>query len=238
MGVLAVSESTEPRIGGVEGIRGTRQRDGSYAITPSIPVGLVTPEALHRIADVAEKYGATLKLTGAQRIALIGLRVEDVEAAWAELGMTPVAADRACVRGVKACPGSTFCENGLQDSLSLGLSLDAKYAGMPLPAPFKMGVSGCPRSCTEPAVKDIGVMGTRAGFTVIVGGSGGLQPRIGETLATGLAAGEVMALIDRIIGFYQANARPRERLYRCIDRCGFDRFRDIVLRQSPRVSPG
>ena len=137
------------------------QRDKeTYAIAPHIAGGIIDPASLKKIAEVAEKYkAAALKITSAQRIAIVGLKPEDLDGAWADLGMKPGAAIGLCVRSVKICPGTTFCKRGLQDSVGVGLKLDEKYHGMEMPSKFKIGVSGCPNSCAEPAVKDLGLMG-------------------------------------------------------------------------------
>ena len=127
------------------------QRDKqTYAVAPHIPCGVVKTDTLRRLADVADKYGLqALKITSAARIAMVGIKEEDVNDIWMELGMSPGSAVGLCVRSIKACPGTTFCKRGLQDSLTLGLKLDEKYHGMQLPGKFKMGVSGCPNQCAE-----------------------------------------------------------------------------------------
>jgi NAD(P)H-nitrite reductase large subunit len=104
------------------------QRDKeTYAIAPHIPCGVVTPQTLRKIADVAEKYNyAALKITLAARIAIVGLKEQDLDAVWADLGMSPGAAVGLCVRSIKACPGTTFCKRGIRDSLGLGMQLDVK----------------------------------------------------------------------------------------------------------------
>ncbi|MCR3883538.1 MAG: NAD(P)/FAD-dependent oxidoreductase, partial [Methanothrix sp.] len=160
------------------------QRDKeTYAIAPHIAGGIIDPAGLKKIAEVAEKYNAAaLKITSAQRIAIVGLKPEDLDFAWADLGMKPGAAIGLCVRSVKICPGTTFCKRGLQDSVGVGLKLDELYHGMDMPSKFKMGVSGCPNSCAEPAVKDLGLMGTAKGWTVLVGGNAARKPRLGVVL--------------------------------------------------------
>ena len=124
------------------------QRDQeTYAIAPHIMGGIVSPEQLRRIADVAEKYNAqALKVTAAQRIAIVGLKEEDIDKAWADLDMKPGAAIGLCVRSVKICPGTTFCKRGLNDSVGVGQKLDNLYHGQDLPNKLKIGVSGCPNS--------------------------------------------------------------------------------------------
>lgn len=207
------------------------QRDKmTYAVAPHIPCGVVQPETLRRLADVAEKYGAqALKITSAARIAIVGVAEKDVEAIWSELGMSPGFAVGLCIRSVKACPGTTFCKRGQRDSLSLGLKLDGKYHGMELPGKFKIGVSGCPHQCAETCIKDIGLVGTPKGWRVLVGGNGGVKPRLAEELARDLTEGQAIQLIDKIIEYYRANAGPHKRLGAMIEKIGLDEFRKAVM---------
>ena len=209
------------------------QRDKkSFAVAPHVPCGVVRPETLRRLADVAEKYGAqALKITSAARIAIVGVEEKDVEAIWSELGMSPGFAVGLCVRSVKACPGTTFCKRGLQDSLSLGLKLDGKYHGMELPGKFKIGVSGCPHQCAETCIKDVGLVGTVKGWRVLVGGNGGAKPRLARELARDLSEDEATDLIDKVIAYYQANAGSHRRLGALIEKMGFDEFKAAVLGQ-------
>ena len=197
------------------------QRDReTYAIAPHIPGGVVDPDTLIKIAEVAKKYGAAaLKMTSAQRIAIVGLKEEDLDNAWADLGIKPGAAIGLCVRSVKMCPGTTFCKQAKQDSLGLGLKLDEKYHGMPMPSKLKMGVSGCPNSCAEPAIKDIGIMGTAKGYNLMVGGSAAASPRLADVVAKALSEDEVLDAVDRIITFYK-NSGTKKRLGKFIEDTG------------------
>ena len=205
------------------------QRDReTYAIAPHIPGGIVDPTTLRRIADVAEKYGAAaLKMTSAQRIAIVGLKEEDLDNVWAELDIKPGAAIGLCVRSVKFCPGTTFCKQGKQDAVSLGLKLDEKYHGMPMPSKLKMAVSGCPNSCAEPAIKDIGVMGTARGYTLMVGGSAAATPRLAEVVAKELSEDEILETVDRILNFYKSSG-TKKRLGKFIEDVGLDKFKTQV----------
>jgi len=205
------------------------QRDReTYAIAPHLPAGVVDPATLRKLADVAEKYGAAaLKVTSAQRIAIVGLKDEDLDNVWADLGIKPGAAVGLCVRSVKICPGTTFCKQAKQDSLGLGLKLDAKYHGMPMPSKLKMGVSGCPNSCAEPAIKDIGVMGTPKGYTLMVGGSAAASPRLAEVVAKELSEEEVLEVVDKILTFYKSSG-TKKRLGKFIDDIGFDNFKSKI----------
>jgi NAD(P)H-nitrite reductase large subunit len=205
------------------------QRDKeTYAIAPHTPGGIVSAQQLRKIADVAEKYNAaTLKVTSSQRIAIVGLKEEDLDNAWMELGIKPGAAIGICVRSIKICPGTTFCKRGQQDAVGLGLKLDELYHGMPLPSKFKMAVSGCANSCSEPAIKDIGVMGTPKGYTVMVGGNAAVKPRLADVIADELSEDEVLKLVDKIISFCKTNG-SKHRLGRVIDEMGIDRFKKEI----------
>ena len=207
------------------------QRDKkTYAVAPHIPCGVVSPATLRKIADVAEKHNvAALKITSAARIAIVGLREDEIDAVWSELEMAPGAAVGLCVRSIKACPGTTFCKKGQQDSLGLGMELDAKYHGVELPGKFKLGVSGCPNQCAETCIKDIGIVGMAKGWKVLVGGNGGARARLGQELEKNLSTGEVNELIEKIIEFYKANAKPHQRLGALIDQMGFDEFKKAIL---------
>lgn len=206
------------------------QRDReTYAIAPHLPGGLVDADTLIKIAEVAKKYNAaTLKVTNAQRIAIVGLQKDDVDKAWVDLGMKPGAAIGLCVRSIKFCPGTTFCKRGQQDSVTVGMELDKRYHGMELPGKFKIAVSGCANRCTDIAHRDLGIMGTPRGFNVYVGGNGGVTPRTADLLKEHCSEEEVFELVDLIIKYYQKNARRNDRLGRLIDRIGFDTFKTDI----------
>jgi len=207
------------------------QRDKeTYAIAPHIPGGLVTTATLRKICDVADKYKVpALKLTSAQRIALIGIKEEELDAVWTDLAQTPGAAIGLCVRSVKICPGNTFCKRGVQDSIALGLKLDEIYHAMELPNKLKMGVSGCMLSCAEVSVKDIGIMGIAKGWKILVGGNAGMRPRLADVLMEEVATTEeVLAIVAKIIRYYKGTPK-KERLGRLVEEMGIERFREAVL---------
>ncbi len=203
------------------------QRDKqNFAIAPHIPGGIITDfNLLRKLADVAEKYGAqAIKLTSAQRVAVVGLKEEDLDQIWAELGLVPGAAIGLCVRSVKICPGTDFCRIGMQDAVGVGLKLDEKYHGFELPFKFKMGVSGCPNNCSESSIKDIGLVGMQKGWRVLAGGFvSGLKPRLADIIATGLNDEEALALTDKVIEWYRDQGKAK-RLGRVIDDVGVARF--------------
>ena len=200
------------------------QRDKeTYAIAPHIPCGVVTPEMLRKLADVAEKYKAqAMKITGATRIAIVGLKEEDIDAVWEELNMGPGAAVGLCVRSIRACPGTTFCKMGQQDALGMGMKLDAQYHGLDLPGKFKMAVSGCHINCAESWVRDVGLFGKPKGWTLVIGGNVGMNPRIAQELAVDLSDEQALEKISQVVAYYKETAQKGERLGKMIDRVGFD----------------
>lgn len=211
------------------------QRDKkTYAVAPHLPCGLVTPGQLRKIADVAEKYHvAALKCTSAQRIAMVGIREEDVEAVWAEFGEGPENKPGCMfgdvVRSVKACPGTQFCKRARQDSLEMGLELDRRYHGKPMPGKLKIGVSGCPNQCAETCIKDIGLVGGRHGWVIYVGGSGGSCPKLAEALTLEeLGMAEALEMVERILGWYREKAQEGERLGEVLDRMTIGRLRNAL----------
>ena len=197
------------------------QRDyQTFAIAPHLPGGLCDPATLRKIADVAEKYQAkALKLTSAQRIAIVGLQEKDLDNVWSELDIKPGAAVGLCVRSVKFCPGTTFCKRGQMDSVSMGMKLDELYHGMSLPSKFKIGVSGCANCCAESWIKDLGLIGTPKGWKIVIGGSAGASPRIAQLLAQELDDGEAMDLIDQVITLYKTHPK-KQRIGKVIESMG------------------
>ena len=200
------------------------QRDKeTYAVAPHIPCGVVTPDLLRKLADVAEKYNAqALKITGAARIAVVGVREEDIDKIWQELDLKPGAAVGLCVRSVRACPGTTFCKIGKQDALGMGMKLDAIYHGMELPGKFKIAVSGCDLNCAESWVRDVGLFGKSGGWTLVIGGNVGAKPRIAQELIADLSDEQALDAVERVITFYRENGNKGERLGKMIDRIGFE----------------
>lgn len=212
----------------VANLQKIRNGKKTYAITPGLPAGFVTPAQLRVFAEVTEKFRLTMKLTSAQRIMLIGLKEEDIDSVWKSLGMNPAFSAPTCVRSVKICPGDTFCKRGRQDSVKLGMIIDKRYQGIEMPRKMKMGVSGCPNSCSESIVRDIGVVGHNDGWWVYVGGNAGGNPRIANLLAKDLDTNETLRLIDIVISFYKKYAQL-ERLGDLMDRLTFPVFQTTIL---------
>lgn len=208
------------------------QRDQkTYAVAPHIPCGVVSPATLRRIADVAEKFNVpAIKMTSAERFALVGIKEEDVDGIWEELGgMKPGAAVGLCIRSIKTCPGTTFCKRGIQDSLSLGMKLDELYHGLQLPGKFKIGVSGCPNQCAETCIKDLGFIGMPKGWRVMVGGNGGAVPRLSKELIKDLDHETALIVAAKVINWFKANARPHQRLGMILEKTDIETFRRNVL---------
>ncbi|WP_088225537.1 NAD(P)/FAD-dependent oxidoreductase [Desulfosporosinus sp. FKB] len=207
------------------------QRDKeTYAIVPRTPVGIVTPELLEKIASVAKKYEIPIiKITSAQRIALVGMKPEIVESVWEELGTGIGPAVEKCFHYVQACPGTTVCKFGILDSLGLGMRLEELLVGAELPAKGKIGVSGCPLCCAESFVRDFGVFGKRTGWTFVFGGNSGRNPRIGDVIAENLTDDQVVELTKKCLEYYRENAKPNERTARFMQRIEIEEFKKAVL---------
>jgi NAD(P)H-nitrite reductase large subunit len=205
------------------------QRDRqTYAIAPHIPCGLVTPEILERFAKIARKYAAELKITSAARIALLGIREEDVDAIWEEMGTDQGHPVGLCVRSIKVCPGKSFCRLAKQNSLEMGKKLDGKYHGMPMPSKMKMAVSGCKIQCAENCIKDISLYGTGKGWSVMVGGMGGIKPRLAEVLVEDVSSEQAEEIIASVIEYYKENGK-RARIGFMVDKIGIHALREAVL---------
>lgn len=209
------------------------QRDKkSYAVVPKIPVGLLDADHLDRISQVIKKYDIPIaKITSGQRIALIGMKEEDVEPIWKDLDMEPGSAQMSelCIHYVQACPGTDVCKYGLQDSIGLGKEIDKLFSEMDLPAKLKIGISGCPFCCGESFVRDIGLMGKKSGWTLIIGGNSGRRARIGDIVAEFLSKDEVIILIKKFLNFYIENAKKKERTARFVDRMGIEEIKELLL---------
>jgi NAD(P)H-nitrite reductase large subunit len=207
------------------------QRDKTtYAIVPRIPGGLLERSHLRAIADAVEKYDIPIvKLTSGQRIALVGLKAEDLQDVYQDLGMDPGKATELCLHYVQACPGTEVCKFGVRDSLGFGIRIENLLADKELPAKLKIGVSGCQFCCAENFVRDIGVLGKKNGWTISFGGHSGNRPRIGDILATDLSDDEAILLINNSFKFYKDHARKKERTSRFIERIGLEDFKKNVL---------
>ncbi len=207
------------------------QRDGTFSVVPQMKGGVTNAAQLRRIADVAEKYEVPMiKLTGGQRIDLLGIRKEDLPSVWADLDMPSGYAYGKSFRTVKTCVGSDFCRYGVGDSTALGIALEERYQGLASPAKMKLAVTGCPRNCAEALCKDLGVVAVDGGrWEIYVGGAAGAHIRKGDLLATVDSAGEVMMLTGRFLQYYRENANWLERTYAFVPRVGIEKIRAVIL---------
>jgi NAD(P)H-nitrite reductase large subunit len=203
-------------------IRQRGKENVTYAIAPHLPCGIVRPDQLRTLADVAQKYDVSaIKITSAARIALVGITEDQVDGVWTDLGLDPGHATGLCVRSIKVCPGTDFCRLAKQDSLKMGMELDGLYHGMVLPSKMKMGVSGCKIQCAENCIKDIGLYGTKDGWTISIGGNGSARPRLADILVEDFGFDDAKAMVDRFVQYYKENSK-RERVGRMIERIGLD----------------
>lgn len=209
------------------------QRDNTtYAIVPRIPGGLLQRQDLLSIAAVVEKYDIPIvKITSGQRLALVGIKENDLSAVYHDLGMSPGKATELCLHYVQACPGTEVCKFGVRDSLGLGIRLENLLDGRELPAKLKIGVSGCQFCCGESLVRDIGLIGKKNGWTVAFGGHSGNRPRIADIVAENLSESEAIDLISKAVAFYRENAKKRERLSRFLERIGALSFQRQLLEE-------
>ncbi|WP_432509078.1 nitrite reductase large subunit NirB [Kineococcus auxinigenes] len=216
------------------------QRDGTFSVVPQMKGGVTTPEQLEKIAAVARKYDVGLvKVTGGQRIDLLGLKKEDLPQVWKDLGMPSGYAYGKSVRTVKTCVGTDYCRFGLGDSTQLGIDMETRFQGIETPAKLKLGVVGCPRNCAEAYVKDIGVVAIGAGkWEVHVGGAAGASVRKADLLATVDSPQEVLTLTGRFIQFYREWGNWLERTYEFVPRLGIERVRAVLVEDSDGVAEG
>jgi nitrite reductase (NADH) large subunit len=207
------------------------QRDGTFSVVPQMKGGVTNSWQLRRIADVADKYAIPMiKLTGGQRIDLLGVRKEDLPAVWADLDMPSGYAYGKSFRTVKTCVGSDFCRYGVGDSTALGIALEERYQGLASPAKMKLAVTGCPRNCAEALCKDLGVVAVDGGrWEIYVGGAAGAHIRKGDLLATVDSADEVMTLAGRFLQYYREDANWLERAYKWVPRVGIDKIRAVLV---------
>ncbi len=208
---------------------GNIQKDGTYSVIPAVFGGVIKPEELKRIALVAEKYNATIKITGSDRIGLYTIEKKDLENVWKEIDMPCGHAFTKTFRACKTCVGSDFCRYGLNDSISLGRKIAERYSGLMNPAKLKMGVSGCPRNCAEATIKDIGIVAIEGGWDIYIGGNGGAKVFVGKKIATVKTEEEVFDFCDAFIEYYRRNANYLERTSYFVERVGIGKIREDIL---------
>jgi nitrite reductase (NADH) large subunit len=207
------------------------QKDGTFSVIPQMPGGVTTPAELRRIADVAEKYRVPLvKLTGGQRIDLVGVKREDLPRVWQELGMPSGYAYAKRYRTCKSCIGTDFCRFGLGDSMGLAQRVEARFQGLEAPGKLKLATAGCPRNCSEAMVKDLGFVAVEGGkWEIYVGGAAGAHVRKGDLLCTVSSEDDALRIGGRFLQYYRENAKYLERTYGFVARVGIEAIRAAVV---------
>jgi nitrite reductase (NADH) large subunit len=213
------------------------QKDGTYSVIPRIPGGEITPEKLIAIGAIAKKYGLYTKITGGQRIDLLGARVHELPLIWRDLiaeGFESGHAYGKAMRTVKSCVGSTWCRYGVQDSVKLAIDIEHRYRGLRAPHKIKLAVSGCTRECAEAQGKDVGVIATDKGWNLYVCGNGGMKPRHADLLAKDLDTATLIRFIDRFLMFYIRTADRLQRTSTWLDSLegGLEYLKAVVCEDS------
>jgi len=215
------------------------QNDGTFSVVPRMYGGVTSPAELRRIADVAERYAVPMiKVTGGQRLDLLGVRKQDLPAIWRDLGMPSGHAYAKAVRTVKTCVGTDFCRFGVGDSTALGIALERVLTGLYTPHKLKAGVTGCPRNCAEITVKDLGIMAIATGWEIHVGGAAGMSVRKADLLSTVATADEALRHSILFVQHYREEAEYLERTYHYVVRVGMDAVRDGSVNASVEQQEG
>ncbi|WP_018955012.1 nitrite reductase large subunit NirB [Thioalkalivibrio sulfidiphilus] len=216
-----------------ERVHANIQKDGTYSVVPRIWGGVTTPAELRAIADVAEKFAVpTVKITGGQRIDLLGVKKEDLPAMWGDLNRAGFVSGHAygkSLRTVKTCVGSEWCRFGTQDSTGMGIRLEQMTWGSWTPHKFKMAVSGCPRNCAEATIKDFGVVAVDSGWELHVGGNGGVKLRGTDFLCKVSTPEEVEEYCGAFMQLYREEARYLERTAPWIERVGLSHVKQHIV---------
>ncbi|MEN2384617.1 nitrite reductase large subunit NirB [Comamonas sp. A7-5] len=206
------------------------QKDGSYSVIPRMWGGETTASELRRIADVVDKYQIpTVKVTGGQRIDLLGVKKEDLQAVWNDIGMPCGHAYAKALRTVKTCVGSEWCRMGTQDSTQMGKDLERAMWRMYAPHKVKFAVSGCPRNCAESGIKDVGIIGVDSGWEMYVGGNGGIKTEVAHFFTKLKTAEEVMEYTGAFMQLYRLEGWYLERTVHYINRVGLDYVKRRIL---------
>ena len=206
------------------------QKDGTYSVIPRMWGGETTAAELRRIADVVDKYKIpTVKVTGGQRIDLLGVKKEDLQDVWKDIGMPSGHAYAKALRTVKTCVGSEWCRFGTQDSTQMGKDLERGLWRMYAPHKVKLAVSGCPRNCAESGIKDVGIIGVDSGWELYVGGNGGIKTEAGQFFCKVRTEQEVLETSGAFLQLYREEGWYLERTVHWIARVGLDSIKQRVL---------
>lgn len=208
------------------------QKDGTFSVIPQMRGGVTDADQLIKLGEVAKKYNVPfIKVTGSQRIGLYGIKKELLPQIWSELGMRSASAYGKKTRSVKSCVGKAFCRFGTQHTTQLGIRLEKTFEYIDTPHKFKMGVSGCPRSCVESGVKDFGVIGVENGYQIYIGGNGGTDVVVAQHLTTVETEDEVIKLCGALMQYYRETGVYAERTAPWLKRLGFQHVKEVILNQ-------
>ena len=216
-----------------ERVHANIQKDGTYSVVPRMWGGVTNSGELRAIADVVDKFEIPLvKVTGGQRIDLLGIEKEDLPAVWADLGKAGFVSGQAYAKGlrtVKTCVGSDWCRFGTQDSTGLGIRIEKFMWGSWTPAKLKMAVSGCPRNCAEATCKDIGVVCVDSGYDIHIAGAAGLHVRATDLLGHVETEEEALEHVAAVMQLYREEAAYLDRLYKWVEKTGLERVRHVIM---------
>ncbi len=206
------------------------QKDGTYSVIPRMWGGETTASELRRIADAVDKYKIpTVKVTGGQRIDLLGVKKEDLQAVWKDIGMPSGHAYAKALRTVKTCVGSEWCRMGTQDSTQMGKDLERAMWRMYAPHKVKFAVSGCPRNCAEAGIKDVGIIGVDSGWEMYVAGNGGIKTEVAHFFTKLKTPAEVLEYTGAFCELYRQEGWYLERTVHFVNRVGLDYVKKRVL---------
>ncbi|MBI3523893.1 MAG: NAD(P)/FAD-dependent oxidoreductase [Betaproteobacteria bacterium] len=216
-----------------ERVHANIQKDGSFSVVPRMWGGLTTPNELRAIADAAEKYQIqTLKVTGGQRIDLLGVKKEDLPKIWADLNQAGLVSGHAygkSIRTVKTCVGSEHCRFGTKLAMDMGVKLEKMLFNMYAPHKVKLAVSGCPRNCSEAGIKDVGVIGVDSGYELYVAGNGGIKTEVAQFLCKVHDDDEVMEYAGAFLQLYREEGHYLDRTCHYVERVGMDYIKQCIV---------
>ncbi|WP_028222728.1 nitrite reductase large subunit NirB [Paraburkholderia oxyphila] len=213
-----------------ERVHANIQKDNTFSVVPQMKGGVTTPDELRRIADVADKYHIPMvKVTGGQRIDLLGVKKEDLVNVWKDLGMKSGHAYGKSIRTVKTCVGAEFCRFGTQNSTQMGIDLETLLANMWSPHKVKLAVSGCPRNCAEAGIKDVGVIAVDSGWELYVGGNGGIKTEVAQFLVKVRTSEEVKEYTAAFLQLYREEAHYLDRTVHYLERVGMEYVKKRVV---------